>query len=77
LDERYLPAQSAINDVLRSHGRSFEPCTFDEAFAETFLRACMEGSDPTAERDEASVRRGKEESVPSWRSLWSGKRKHA
>lgn len=67
---KYLPAQPAITELLRSRGRSFDPYRFDEAFAEEFLQACARGIDPTAERDEASVRGGRQPAVSWWRALF-------
>lgn len=67
---KYLPSQAGIRELLASRGREFNPYQFDEAFSEEFVRACMGGLDPTAEKDAASVRRGKENRVPWWRALW-------
>lgn len=71
---KYLPSQSGIRELLASRGREFNPYQFDEKFSEEFVRACMRAQDPTAEKDEASVRKGQEQHVSWWRALW-GRRK--
>jgi hypothetical protein len=70
---KYLPSQAGIRELLSSRGLEFNPYLFDEAFSEEFVRVCTRGLDPTAEKDQASVRKGNEDRVPWWRSLWGRK----